>query len=494
MAFTVKFYKNFNKKTNSTKQPANGDAFDTFTCVLKENCGVVAPVIDVYTSDNPAGKGYNYAYIDGFSRYYFVSDWKYNVGLWTVYLTVDVLASFKTAIGNLSKYVTRSASASNGDIIDTFYPAKSNVTEELRKGTNPFSLSNGCYILGLIGERPNANVPCVGGVNYYLLDTAEMIEFSNYLTSNTFVDLIKDTSAGLSAGISRAITNPIEYVSSCMFIPYNITGVDVDVQPKIGWYDTAPLTNPGCKAIGGGTIANMVKAVTISNITGLGNHPQYTRGAYLNREPYTRYELYFEPFGAIPLDGNLINPSLPLEMTISIDLITGFGRLTVYNNNQIVGNMCAQIGVPIQVSQIASDIIQGSINTATALWNTVKNAFTGGGVNAIMNGANGIVSALESFTPKASNTGINGSVLSYTGTQFSSSMNSIDAQGVYLKIYRLLLTDENQTEFGRPLCEVRTINTLSGYIETAEPDNDISCFNIEKQQISSYLTGGFYYE
>ena len=56
------------------------------------------------------------------------------------------------------------------------------------------------------------------------------------------------------------------------------------------------------------------------------------------------------------------------------------------------------------------------------------------------------------------------------------------------------IVDEDITHRGRPLCEVRTINTLSGFILCAEGDVEISCLDEERNMIKKYLTSGFFWE
>lgn len=122
MALTVRFFKNVNKKTNSTFQPSESDplTYTDFTCTLKDGTSILDPVFDIYLSfdDNPAALGYNYCKVPALNRYYFVHDWKYALGVWTASCSVDVLASYKTDIGSLTKYVLRSASNYDPFILD----------------------------------------------------------------------------------------------------------------------------------------------------------------------------------------------------------------------------------------------------------------------------------------------------------------------------------------------------------------------------------------
>lgn len=72
---------------------------NTITGTLKQECSISSPVI-LIEIENPVG--YNYAYIPEFSRYYYISDMvSVRNNLWRIYLTVDVLMSFKDYIVNI---------------------------------------------------------------------------------------------------------------------------------------------------------------------------------------------------------------------------------------------------------------------------------------------------------------------------------------------------------------------------------------------------------
>ena len=116
----IQFFSNFSKRINSTKQPTTATA--TLTGKLKESCSIENPVFQIKPLSPDTLPGYTYAYIPAFHRYYFVSDWVFNVPLWECTLQEDYLASWKTNIGNTSAYIDRSASESDGTILDTQLP------------------------------------------------------------------------------------------------------------------------------------------------------------------------------------------------------------------------------------------------------------------------------------------------------------------------------------------------------------------------------------
>ena len=60
--------------------------------------------------------------------------------------------------------------------------------------------------------------------------------------------------------------------------------------------------------------------------------------------------------------------------------------------------------------------------------------------------------------------------------------------------YYKLLVNEDLAHRGRPLCQSKTINTLSGFIMCSDAHAEIPCFDEERQQIVNYMNTGFYYE
>ena len=185
---TIKFY-DFSKRANSTKQPAaNSELLSLSSVELKEECSFVNPVIRIKDRVNNivfTPNLYNYVYIPLWLRYYFIRDWRYVNGAWEVDLTLDVMASHKTEIGNTTAYISRCASQYNGNIIDSFYPAttvKSISKQSVGSNIYHASLPAGCYIVGIVNNASsNLNV---GAINYYALTTAQLSSLLQYLFSS----------------------------------------------------------------------------------------------------------------------------------------------------------------------------------------------------------------------------------------------------------------------------------------------------------------------
>lgn len=466
---------NYSKRKNSTARPTL-TGVTPFDCQLKDETSVMNPILIF----NPATQGmpvpfnpsyYTYAFIPNFSRYYFITDWEWINGLWQTSLTVDVLASFKTAIGSTSAYVERAASASNGALIDGLYPTNADVQIQYVTATTSWyniAPSGGTYVVGCINYQSSNHV---GAVAYYALSTDAMSSLFNFLFSDSIYNASSISEIG--SGLYKSIFNPFQYVVSCIWFPYDSSAFgSTSSTVKVGYWDT-------------GVSAIMVSALlrtTFIEAT-IPNHPQISRGLFLNQEPFTRLTLFCEPFGEIPIDTAFTRKGSLLNGTVWIDHITGQAtlRLTFIPTSQgyptaasWFAERTAMFGVPIQLAQVMSDY-SSAVNSAAS-------GLSGGLTGAIMGliGAT-VQSGLASMAPKVSTMGSNGSFL-------------MCAPPTVVVIEHRLLADEDNTDLGRPLMETRTISTLSGYVKCAEVHFSAAVFDAERDMVNQFMKDGFFYE
>ena len=118
MALTVELWSGFAKRENSTAIPAGSPAY-SLSCELKSETSILSPILEIGMPMTFDPYALNYAHIPAFSRYYHVTDWTWSEGLWLCSLRVDVLATYRTAIGSATKYVVRAAAEENTGIVDT---------------------------------------------------------------------------------------------------------------------------------------------------------------------------------------------------------------------------------------------------------------------------------------------------------------------------------------------------------------------------------------
>lgn len=470
----------FSKKDNSTKQP-DITGITPISCELKDDTSVLNPVLIFSPSFlptpaiNPVSL-YNYALINNFQRYYFITDWQYILGRWQATLRVDVLASYKSAIGGMQEYVVRSASSYNNNITDTYYPTLPKTTQITQRIESPFN-STGVFVVGIIS---NDNANTLGAVNYYFMSYSELSYFKSYLMSETFLSANSlDNLAEMSKELLKTLYNPFQYITSCIWLPINpsqITGTIVN-SVNFGWWSIpATARKMTTKFMGEVTCTITLPA-----------HPQaLTRGDYLNRSPYTQYTLYFPPFGAIAINPNTnMNAGDTVLLAVDIDGVTGQGVLRIFGGStsaspiiyEAYGDCCVQI----QLAQMGVDNVQLARTVINGAVDTMSNALSLNIGGAISSAANGVLNALEAQFPQLSSSGTNGSFLS-------------------LLLFKMIVADfhhivnEDLAHFGRPLCSKVQLSTLSGYILVSHADVELSCLGDERDLIKNYLETGFFYE
>lgn len=479
----------FSKRENSTKRPAQ-ENFTFVTGVFKMQSGILSPTL-LLTLQSTTGTplnpvNWNYSYIPEFKRYYYVKEWLTNNGQWAVFLTVDTMATYKDFIGTSTQYVLRAASAHDGRVVDTRYPALNYVTTTSVSESSGMSADGGSYILGVI----NGTVGRTGSVSYYVMDSGEIAYIMNWLLTQGNYQFTDD--------LAFAILNPISYIVSCVYIPFKVPAANVDAI-KVGFW----------------TVEGATGRALISPSQGLGNvvleipdHPQADRGVYLNKNPFTRATLSCKPFANIPIDmfkvsGNTIN------CHIDCDVTNGLGTLSVYSGGNLLGIYYAQIGVSLAMAQGASNALVGTANTMLIQSNDPQIAQfekayedtqskypdfaipSTGGASSVGNFGAAIVSTAATVT------GIGNAIkslmpqLQVTGSQgFFGNIDEL----MTLYIEYTHIVDEDKDDIGRPLMQKRVINTLSGYILVNDADLAIDGYAGELASVKSYMNGGFFYE
>lgn len=481
MAFTINLYSGFVKKLNSTKQPTTVTL--ALSGELKNECSIENPVIEFLMEGNPSN--YVYAYIPAFNRYYFITDWKYNITTWIAYLTEDYLASWKNYIGNTIAYVERAAADYDGNIIDNIYPTAVNSDIFCDTLSFPFyqPSSSGCFVLGIIDSNADTEGQLGGAVTYYVMTPAQVKTFMNYLQSDTFLSdagfpSVQTITSQMDQTLARAFVKPIDYIVSCMWYPFPYTDFQTHglKQIKVGYWAINTSIAEGYLLHHG--------AIVLRQCVQLRNHPDIVRGAYVNYAPYTRIDLNIQPFGNIPIDTSFRALGEYMHIEISMDTINGKAELyvTINNNsanteagrgNEIIATASGVLGVPIQLAQVQGDYLTAMSESAQIVGD-IAGLFTGGTIGHVANAA-------AALAPQIRSTGVDGSKL-YTIIP------------PIIRYQFLPLVEEDNNHLGRPLMQSKTINTLSGYIKCVEAHAEFACYSSEKEAIENYMTDGFFFE
>lgn len=537
------YFCEFNKKLNSTKQPDALTLGNPYTCKLKSPCTILQPVVILELTIQQQGALHtkNYAYIPQWNRYYQVTNWTFNGVLVEASLKCDVLASFKSDIQASTQYILRATSNYDGYIKDTKYPIKTGsptiVCNDPSYGLfreNPLQPPTiggvqltGCFVIGVI----SSDASITGCVSYYVLSDAQLAEYMGKLF--TLSTQWGQSGQDLADGLKKAITDPMQYVVSCIWLPYTVTDfINRNLVTQMAniptGYDNISVTQYAYRFTGGINVqfTNVISCVVPS-------HPlANSRGQYMNREPFTRYYLSFYPFcPLIELDGMRMGASLYLVYTV--DLRTGKGILNICNQlygtdytnwkpAAIIRSLEAQIGVQIPLAAIRTEMPSSISEYITNVAATAANSEFGGfkqaaektvntASNWIMGGIAKLFGSedLEKAVQQAEETNNTWSSSDLSNVASSalamkSTMESIGCMGTLSMYSRMPLAmwaecytpaSDSLTDYGRPLCMRAALTNYSGFIMCDHPHiAGTGAFPSENSQIETFLTTGMFIE
>lgn len=498
----VYFY-TFQKRPNSTALPGDGVRCEV---QLKAPTNIIGPEIALaIPNGNPTS--YNYCNIPDFGRMYFIRNWTYNIGgIWVASLSEDVLASWKEQIGQTTQYVVRSSSESDGSIVDTLYPTKAGLSVQKVTASNPYNsdVNTGNFVLSTVCSGYTG----FGATTFWRLSSQAFDEFrTNMLSSADYLDI---DSTEISTDLTKALFNPYQYCISCMWFPLTLPTGTPSMEIAFGWWKVPISSSANCVTSG-------LDTMYIYRTFQVPKHPQASaRGMYLNIAPYSRYTLYFPPFGEIALDGNKIGNASTIFCKVLIDVYTGTGYLFVSTDDpgdnltgmasNIISMQSAQIGVPVSLAQLSyntvdslGEIVQVGINS---IYGAVNGLMQTGGkvVDAVGQALKGdFKGAVDSLSDVGS------SVATNVGDAAQSSLAEVQYKGntgavsiyntaPYLIARFFSLVDDDNDDRGRPLCQKRRIDSLPGYILVADADVALPATQAELDAIRGYMESGFFYE
>lgn len=478
-----------NKRTNSTALPQGGQQYNI---ELKDACSMIAPVIKLAVGITNL-TAFNYCYLPDFNRYYFIRDWSYDRSLWFATLSEDVLATWRDRIGSSTQYILRSSAVYDGNVIDTLYPTKAGMTYTKNNAPAVFSdtLAAGCYILSTVSQMDG-----FGCCSYWILSDSAFRKLRQALLSN--VDYLDIDSSEISEGLTKALFNPYQYMIACHWLPFSIT-LDPAYQfgdLSVGWWD---LSLSGETA---GLVSQNTDVLTFTSNVTIPKHPQAAqRGNYLNLSPYSTYSLYYPPFGEIEIDPGAIINANTLWMQTVVDAYTGQGYLYVSTDeagSNVVAVRQAQIGVQIPLAQISYD----TIDSVGELVSTGVKAIYGA-AKGIADNASEIVGLLTGketdvgsvATDVASNIG-DAAASNLVKSQYKGGAGSVAVYSTepYILGQFMQIVDEDNDDRGRPLCQMRQISSIPGYIMVADPDVFLPATQAEIDTVKRYMASGFFFE
>lgn len=463
MAFYVNLY-SVDKRTNSTAIPEGNGV--RLSCVITEPCDIMAPTFKFKDID-PNDK--NYCYVDMWRRYYWIDGWTYDHGFWVATCSIDPLASWRYEIGNMTEYILRSAAANDPIVMDTTYPlsAKTETDRIIMSGWDvPMNPLESCHVVGVVGGN--------GLTRYYVIE--DLAAFGAAMFGDTLWNSVLADDPGYVEGnipnFMKAQFNPLQYVVSCTWYPFMIAHSADKYPVKFGYFDS-------------GYTAYLAPTNSFTILSGqidIPDHPQVSRGRYLNFAPFTRLKITAFPWGEIDLDTTKFANMGYIRFHAVLEVITGSTKLYIANGlGDVILTLVGQMGVTEQLSQVLKD----NLATVTGGLSAIAGAgalFSGNIIGGLATIASGIGNAVSSQYPDVSTTGTNGARIAATPSQIS------------LLVTHQYVVGEDRQNRGRPLCQRRKLSSIPGYQMISDPDVKIGATKAEIDMIKKHMTDGYFYE
>lgn len=498
MAFNVTFF-SFSKKENSTKVPTA--AGTTYSCQAKLPLDVLNPTIQLQLTGAAGAnfQNYNYAHIASFARYYRIRTWRNAGPLWEADLQVDPLASWKTAIGTQSCYVYRSSYSYDLQVPDNMYPTKARtrilnisipkVWTVAGAAAGGATADSGCYIAGIISKS---------GTNWYIFTPTAWSLFVQRLQEDNYYESVLTTFGAVEYPEAKVAVNPMQYISSVKWCPvgygagsWNIpTGSSIsNIDVGVASVSIASLGSYQCWLVPDNFTTTWVE--DIDTQTSDFAHPQADdRGDWLNYSPYTSFEMFYPPFGLFSLDPAIIAKYRYLRVSLTVDCHTCTCKLDIYchdnTTHRVIYRNEGYFGVDVPVS----NIVQPGTNPLTLISSGLAVA---GGIASMafgnVLGAGGVIGGVSSAIGSA----VHGQIPHLSSQGGPGSTGSLyGAPRLY--VTQWYMADDDLNDKGRPLCSVRTLSAIPGYIQ-ADPDSiSIACTEPELTVIRNAVRQGFFYE
>lgn len=474
MALTAKFY-SFEKRKNSTKQPSG--ASTDFNVVLKGGSSLITPTLILHISTRP---DFNYLEFEG--RYYYITDIiNTRNELWEIHCTVDVLATYKTQIGNTPAMIMYATGGSD-DIIDQRIGVKSplDVRSEAKLLTGDFT--------GFTDSSEGIAIISITGVG----------SFGNYLMQNTsdVSELLRDAQTFASANITNVETglrqlfmggSAPECLRNAIYLPIVLSSTSNFDSPTQLYLGAYPCTDNNGNPINGLRIKNpFLKASCTIDIP-------WKYNDWRRNSPYTKVFLYLPVFGLVSITStDIIN-----EDTLSV----------IYSLNMLGGDMAFQVRGTSSGRKLATGSANIAMQSPYGSANVASSKALGGigvavsSIAAIASGA--VTGGMAYLTAFAGIGAASSGLVSYLGGQTGggggltgSAVTGLDL-GIMCSTVTHDLTD-SQTNvnpiMGKPVMAKHTINTYSGFVQTDGMKVIGAMTEIEHTQINSACDNGIYFE
>ncbi len=452
----------------------------------------------------------NYAYIDAFGRYYYITDIVALTNeLFEIHFASDVLMSFKDQIRALSAYINRNEFVFDPFIEDNLRPTRmdksvyefipierddeedpSKVNTQL--GTGQPTIDSNTVLTTVTSLGPiNSNAIPAPSLELPFIRTDSFISGA---TSASYVGSVDHFDAIFKEIIREGKQNYFTFIKSFVAYPFNIPGTS-DTHP-VGFGDDGFNPTPEFPVYKcPWTYSKLGQYFVISDFIAP------TPSGFADFAPSSIYEIYLPFYGWTDLDVNICGGH-NLIVYYSVNYEDGSGNVYLYDvsDDRLIFSSPCQIGIKLAWSvsnaqeieaqknalglNLAVGILGSTVSTGLGVVTGNPVSITGGIMGGIKT-VTGFISSSSMLFPKASAT-FNGG--------FSTLFAPLKVK--IRKTSRIYSPDTGFAhQFGKPLNQVRALSSLSGYTRIGQIhlDGISGAFSGEMDDIETLLANGVYF-
>lgn len=476
---TLKLWKNFSKRKNSTKQPTATADYSSSTVYLKDGTSLEQPVFVLHTDDFT----YNYAQFEG--MYYFVDDIvAIKNDLSEIHCSKDHLATYKSEIQASSQYVLY-YTHNNTEISDARLSVKTTQTTESESGAFTNFGVGFTNVLSVIGKDHVAafklNLSDIKNIiSQTFFDTLEQEITSVPAIDDTLsvmhtiadagrfiVDLLK--TAALSATYVGKLS---ECIRNCYILPMDPAAWGGSLgSVYLGKCDTGI---DGYELPSTGRILHDSATVTIP----------WQASDWRRNAPYHEIYLYIPCIGLTTISPSDVIGAVALHVDIELDKLSGDVIVNVGTSDKVLAQYTTNVAVnyPIGSANVEPGRAVTAIGGAAAA--------ISGSINPAIAAAMASLGLANAVQPQSMSIGSNGGgaflgLVGYTGNKVYCFTIFHDTTVAPSSISAIK---------GTPYNGVMSLSGVSGYVQAAGASVPMTGFGNDKDIVNNYLNGGLYIE
>lgn len=450
----ITYWTSFSKRKNSTKQPSGGTEV---VVTLKQGTTIETPTF-ILTDAN----AFNIVYVSAFGHYYFVSDIKFvHNNTFEVACNQDVLATYKTNIGATSAYILYDTDA-NFEIPDDRLSVET--TPQVNTTGVAFRSdysAAGTFIVTLTGTE---------GVGTYAVPESTLSRLMPDITTvyDSYIQSSDPFGAIVAAGKQLVGSGSLaQNIRDVRWIPFTVTTGGVNTL-KVGMYT---VYSDGGVPLGGRLITNRLVTLTADAPIPW----RWTGVDWRNSDPYTQISMYIPYVGTVSYPTSVLKGATYIHVESCLDTFTGDLAIRTYANGATIGTYGAQTGVIIPLGSAGLNP-SGVVNSVIGAAASVASGSALGVVSSAINACQPLSQSVGGIS-NASGAGLNQNIQVTAVTHAPVETPS----GI-------------SAPLGTPSCQVKTISSLSGYVQCQGASVSISGPDMDRDEINSFLNSGFYYE